>query len=194
MGQGKNWSKSEMDYLDEHWGRNTLTYLSIKLKRTKIAIYLKSKRMGLSPITRAGEYMTANQVSILLNIDRHAVARWVEKHNLKAKSKILLFKKRFWLIKCSDLCRWLKNNQDKFDSRKIESFGIGCEPLWLQEKRRRDRRLPKNRNKKWTDLEVQRITINSEDMKYKEIALLMGRSYDSIERKLSRLRLQECIK
>lgn len=188
MGQGEKWSKLDIDYLDEHWGRSTLARLSVQLKRTKIAIHLKAKKMGLLPITRAGEYMTANQISVLLNIDRHSIIRWIEKHNLKAKREILLFKKRFWLIKCSDLCKWLKGNQDKFDSRKIESFGIGYEPLWLQEKRRRDRELPKNRNKKWTDLEVQRIIINSEDMKYKEIALLMGRSYDSIERKFGRLK------
>lgn len=190
MGKGKKWSGLEINYLDEHWGRSTLAGLSVQLKRTKIAIHLKAKKMGLLPITRAGEYMTANQVSVLLDIDRHAVVRWIEKNNLKAKRKILLFKRQFWLIKCSDLCKWLKSNQDKFDSRRIEQFGIGYEPQWLKEKRVRDRELPKNRNKKWTGLEVQRIIINSEDMKYKEIALLMGRSYDSIERKLGRLKYQ----
>jgi len=191
MGQGKKWSESEINYLNKHWGESTLANLSTQLKRTKIAVNLKAKKTGLGAVTRAGEYMTANQVSVLLNIDRHAVVMWIEKYNLKAKRKILLFKKLFWLIKCSDLCKWLKSNQGRFDSRKIESFGIGYEPLWLQEKRRKDRRLPKNRNKKWTDLEVQRIIINSEDMKYKEIALLMGRSYDSIERKIGRLKYQK---
>ena len=108
MGQGKKWSESEINYLKEHWGKNTLANLSTQLKRTKIAVNLKAKKTGLGAITRAGEYMTANQVSVLLNIDRHAVVIWIEKHNLRAKRKILLFKKLLWLIKCSDLCKWLR--------------------------------------------------------------------------------------
>ena len=190
MGQGKQWSISEIDYLKENWGRVTLNYLSIRLKRTKIAIVIRAKRMNLGASTRADEYMTANQVAVLLNVDRHAVSRWIKKHNLKAENKILLFKKRFWLIKHYDLCKWLKNNQDRFDSRRIELFALGYEPEWLQEKRIRDRMLPKNRFKKWTSLEVQRIIINYKDMKYKKLALLMGRSYISIDHKINRLRYQ----
>lgn len=187
MGQGKKWSKSEINYLKGNWGRVTLNYLSIRLKRTKIAVFIKAKRIKLGAITRADEYMTANQVSVLLKVDRHAIGRWIQNHNLKAVNKIMLFKRRFWLIKHYDLCKWLKNNQDRFDSRKIELFGLGYEPLWLQAKRKRDRELPKNRFKKWTAFEIQRIVIYSKDMKYKEIAKLMGRSHDSIERKFGRL-------
>ena len=188
MGRGKKWSKSEINYLHENWGRVTLNYLSIRLKRTKIAVNLKAKRTKLGAITRADEYLTANQVAVLLNIDRHTVGRWIQNHNLKADNKIMLFKKRFWLIKHYDLCKWLKNNQDRFDSRKIEYFGLGYEPSWLQAKRLRDKELPKNRFKKWTALEVQRIIINSKDMKYREIAKLMGRSCNSIDHKINRLR------
>ena len=190
MGRGKKWSISEIDYLHENWGRITLNNLSMRLKRTKVAIDIKAKRMNLGASTRADEYMTANQVAILLNIDSHVVLRWIEKHNLKAVKKVMLFKRKFWLVKHYDLCRWLKNNQDRFDSRRIELFALGYEPEWLQEKRRRDRELPKNRFKKWNNLEIQRILHLSQDMTYKEIAKEMDRSHDSIERKFSRLKYQ----
>ena len=190
MGQGKKWSGSEINYLNEHWGKSTLSNLSIQLKRTKIAVLLKAKRIKLGASTRADEYMTANQVAILLNVDRHTVGRWIQNHNLKAVNKIMLFKRLFTLIKHYDLCKWLKNNQNRFDSRKIELFGLGYEPSWLQEKRKGDKKLPKNRFKKWTALEIQRIIIYSEDMKYKEIAKLMDRSYNSIDRKFCRLKYQ----
>lgn len=193
MGQGKKWSESEINYLNEHWGKNTLFGLSIHFKRTKVAIHIKAKRMNLGAITRADEYMTANQVAVLLKVDRHTVIRWIISHNLKAEREVMLFKRRLWMIKHCDLCKWLKNNQNRFDSKKIELFGLVYEPLWLQEKRKKDRGLPKNRFKKWTDLEVQRIIINSEDMKYKEIAQLMGRSYISIDHKINRLRCQSKI-
>jgi len=190
MGQGKKWSISEMDYLNENWGRITLTNFSIRLNRTKIAVDIKAKRMNLGAITRADEYMTANQVSILLNIDRHTVGRWIQNHNLKAVNKVMLFKKRLWMIKHCDLCKWLKNNQDRFDSRKIELYGLGYEPQWLQEKRKRDRELPRNRFKKWTALETQRIIINYKYINYQKIARLMDRSYNSIDRKFYRLKCQ----
>ena len=188
MGRGKKWSVSDINYLHENWGRVTLNYLSIRLKRTKIAVFLKAKRIKLGAITRADEYMTANQISVLLKVDRHTVGRWIQNHNLKAVNKVMLFKRRFWLIKHYDLCKWLKNNQDRFDSRKVELFGLGYEPLWLQLKRKRDRELPKNRFKKWTALEVQRIIIYRGDKKYKNIARLMDRSYSSIDHKINRLR------
>ena len=188
MAIGRTWTKEDKEYLDEHWGRCTLSYISTHLKRTKVAVKLKAKRMHLGAITRADEYMTANQVSVLLNIDRHAITRWILKHGLKANKKVMLFKKRLWMIKYSDLCEWLSNNQDKFDSERIEIFALGYEPLWLKEKRKRDMKLPKNRFKKWTSLEVQRIIIYAKEMTYYKIALLMGRSYDSIERKMGRLK------
>ena len=128
MGRGKKWSISEIDYLHENWGRITLNNLSMRLKRTKVAIDIKAKRMNLGASTRADEYMTANQVAVLLNIDCHTVLRWIKNHNLKAVKKVMLFKRKFWLVKHYDLCRWLKNNQDRFDSRRIELFVLEYEP------------------------------------------------------------------
>ncbi|MCK4295707.1 MAG: hypothetical protein KAX28_03515, partial [Candidatus Marinimicrobia bacterium] len=130
MGRGKKWSKSELNYLDEYWGRNSLAYLSARLKRTKKAVVLKAKRLNLGASTKADEYMTANQVSVLLNIESHTILRWIKKYNLKAVKKIMLYKREFVLIKHCDLCNWLKNNQERFDSRKIEFFSLGYEPLW----------------------------------------------------------------
>ena len=188
--RGEKWSKSDINYLDEYWGRKSLAYLSIRLRRTKKAVHLKAKRLKLGASTRADEYLTANQVSVLLNIDCHTVLRWIKKCNIKAVKKIMLYKRKFYLIKHCDLCEWLKNNQDKFDSRKIDLSNFGYEPGWLKLKREKDRKIPKKRFRKWTALEVRRIIIYSKDMKYKEIAKLMERSHSSIEHKLSRIKYQ----
>ena len=188
MGRGRKWSKSDINYLDEYWGRNALKYLSIRLKRTEKAIVVKSKRMKLGASTRADEYLTARQTASVLNIDSYIVLRWVEKCNLKAVKKIMLYKREFILIKHCDLCKWLKNNQDRFDSRKIELFALGYEPQWLQNKRREDKELPKNRFKKWTKLEIQRMVNLAQNLTYDEIAKRIERSHNSIERKFSRLK------
>lgn len=65
----------------------------------------------------------------------------------------MLLGKKFWMIKHIDMLNWLENNQEKFDSRKIDFYALGSEPEWLQDKRKRDKRLPRNRFKKWTQSE-----------------------------------------
>jgi hypothetical protein len=193
MGSVKNWTKEEIEYLNENWGMVTLSYLSKQLKRTMIGVTLKAKRMGFGPSSRADEYITASQVAVLLSVDAHTVERWIKKHNLKTTRKVLLFKKRFYLVKLPDLCKWLKNNQGRFDSRRIELYSFGHEPPWLKMKRIKDKELAKNRFKIWTKLEVQRLIINYKNMRYRKIAQLLDRSYDSIDRKVYRLRRQRII-
>jgi len=191
MGNGRSWTEDEIEYLKEHWGLSPLKNIAEKLNRTKIAVHLKAKRKKLGMVTRADEYITPNYLAKLLKTDSHIIIRWIKKHNLKAVKKVMVFEREFYLIKHSDLYRWLEKNQDRFDSRKIELFALGYEPRWLKEKRMKDNKLPKNRFKKWTNLEVQRVMIYSKEMAYRKIAQLMGRSYDSIDRKLFRLRKAE---
>ncbi|GAG90324.1 unnamed protein product, partial [marine sediment metagenome] len=149
MGSAKNWTKKEIEYLNENWGKFTLAYISIRLKRTMIGIVIKAKRMGFGASSRADEYITARQVATLLAVDGHTVERWIKKHDLKTTRKVLLFKTRFYLVKLPDLCRWLENNQDRFDSRRIELYSLGHEPPWLKMKRIKDKKLAKNRFKIW---------------------------------------------
>ena len=188
MGSGRTWTEYEIEYLKEYWGLSPLKNIAEKLKRTKIAVHIKTKRERLGAVTKANEYVNPNQIAKLLKADSHTVIRWIKKHNLKAEKKVMVFKREFYMIKYCDLCKWLEKNQDRFDSRKIELFALGYEPQWLKEKRIRDKELPRNRFKKWTNFGVQRVMIYSKDMAYSKIAQIMGRSYDSIDRKLFRLR------
>ena len=141
MGRGRKWSDEEENYLDECWGKTTLAGLSTQLKRTKKAVVIKSKKLKLGASTTADEYLTANQAAILLNKSTHTIIKWIKKYNLKAIRKIMLYRRQFWLIKHCDLCEWLKNNQDKFDSRKIDFINFGYEPEWLKTKREKDKKL-----------------------------------------------------
>ena len=179
MGIANKWLEKEMIYLKDNWGKISLSHLSIRLKRTEIGICIKAKRLKLGGSTRADEYLTANQASEMINVDRH---------NLKAIKKKTLFVKMFSLIRIDDFTKWLENNQDKFNSRKIELFNLGCEPQWLKDKRKKDKLIPINNFKKWTNIETQRLIFYSKEMPYKEIAKLMGRSYNSIDKKIYKIR------
>ena len=138
MGRGRNWSILDMDYLQDNWGIVSLFYISNRLKRTKRAIKEKALKMNLGASTQADEYLTANQVSILLNKSSHTIIKWIREHNLKAIRKVMFFKRKFWLIKHSDLLLWLKYNQSKYDSTKINVNKFGYIPEWLREKRIKD--------------------------------------------------------
>ena len=182
----KTWSDAEKEYLEDNWGAETLSRLSRQLHRTKKAVHAETKKLHLGASTKADEYLTGSQVAKLLNIRRRTVYYWIKYGNLKARHTCLVFKRKFWLIRHENLWDWLEKNQDRFDSRKIDMSELGYEPQWLQQKRLRDRNIP-NRNKRWTTLQEQQIIVNK-SMGLQGVADLMGRSYNSVKIKFSRLR------
>jgi hypothetical protein len=191
--RGNTWTQHELNYLENSWGIKTLSKIAKSLKRSKVGVFVKAKRLKLGASTRADEFMTARQASLMLGInDSQVVLRWIKLKGLPAKKREMLFGKKFWMIKHSDMINWLENNQEKFDSRKIEFYALGSEPNWLQEKRKKDKLLPKNRFKKWNKMENDLLMIcQDKGMKQKEIAEMFGRSVNSIGRKINRLKRKQ---
>ena len=150
---------------------------------------IKSKRIGLFSPTDSGNYINANKVAELMGVDIHAVTDcWINNHNLKAKKKVIRYKRKMYMIKFTDLLQWLEDNQDKWDSRRIELYDLGQEPQWLKEKRKSDTLLPTCRFHKYSPIEDgQIISMFRRGMKIKDIALAMNRSINSVERRISRL-------
>lgn len=189
MGSNYTWSKQEIEYLEKSWGIKTLSQISKSLNRSKTGVFIKAKRLKLGASTRADEFMTARQASLMLGInDSQIVLRWIKLKGLPAKKRTMLFKKQFWMIHYLDLLEWLEQNQDRFDSRKIMPYALGCEPKWLSEKRARDQKLlPKNRFKKWSNIDTKTlICLRQKGYKTKELAKMFCRSSNSIERRLNR--------
>jgi len=191
--RGNTWTQHELNYLENSWGIKTLSKIAKSLKRSKVGVFIKAKRLKLGASTRADEFMTARQASLMLGInDSQVVLRWIKLKGLPAKKREMLLGKKFWMIKHSDMINWLENNQEKFDSRKIEFYALGSEPNWLQEKRKKDKLLPKNRFKKWNKMENDLLMIcQDKGMKQKEIAEMFGRSVNSIGRKINRLKRKQ---
>jgi cyanophycinase-like exopeptidase len=149
--RGKNWTAAEIEYLEDSWGEKTITQIAKRLGRTVTAIALKSKRLGLTGQLNTGNLMSARYVSNLMHVDIHAVTDyWIAKCDLKAKKQIVRNKKLIFVIKFDDLILWLKANQDKWDSRRLETYELGMEYDWLKKKRESDRQLPVRRFQKWT--------------------------------------------
>lgn len=190
MANGREWTKEEIEYLEEKWGYVGIERISSKLGRTKTAIRIKAKRLKLGGATVTGEFVTAFQAARLLGIDRHVVAdNWITNLGLKATKQNRTGNRLMWYIKLSELLEWLRANQDRWDSRKLELYALGEEPKWLTEKRIRDKNIPERRFYKYTiDEDVIAKSMFYRGFTYAQIGKRINRSRDSVERRLSRIK------
>lgn len=189
MPKGRKWTSEEIEYLHESWGLKPVPSIAKYLNRTEIAVTTKAKRIGLGAASTADEFITARQASNLLGVDVHAVTDyWIPKCGLKARKRVVRISRKMTMIKFSDLVEWLKNNQDKWDSRRVELYALGMEEDWLKEKRKADMKLPIRRNYKWTKQEdMIAIHMHKAGYTYKQIGDRLGRSKVAVKKRLSRL-------
>lgn len=185
----KKWSAEQIEYLEENWGEVSIKTIAQKISRSSGAVISKAQKLGLGSCYKTGEYLNAYEVSKIMGVDSHMVPEyWIVKYGLKGRKRVLK-KLSAYQIELNDLVKWLKNNQDKWDSRKVELYALGKEPQWLKDKRKSDLNLPKKQFQIWTK-EQDEMLINYyySGKKQREIAEIMGRSIDGIEKRIHRLR------
>lgn len=188
--RGPDWSETELNYLAEVWGEKTIPQIAKKLGRTINAVKIKSTRLGYRGQKWYGEMMSARKVAELLGVDDHTICdHWILKYGLKGGRKRLGEKGYATIIRFSDLLIWLEKNQDKWDSRKVELYGLGVEYGWLVEKRKADAKLPPKRAAKWTAAEDAQVIklYKKGDLTYAEIAKELGRSRNAVANRIARL-------
>ena len=143
-----------------HGGNSSIYAIQKHLNRGKDAIKIKATRLGLKgATTNSYKYITACKASKILGIDRHKVCRWINDGVLKAKYQAICKERKMWCIKFEDFIVFLKNNQNLWDSRKLEEYSLGYEYEWLKKKRFEDRR-QNGRNNKNNNKYVWKIFIN----------------------------------
>lgn len=186
----KSWSEDELARLEEMWGTYTIPQIAKRLGRSNHAVKVKGARLHLGRFVDSSEYMTANQVSVLLGVDIHAVTNfWIPKKGLKCTKKAPSGSRVMKHIQIGHLIQWLKEHQDLWDSRKLDRYALGCEPQWLIDKRSADMNKPKRHAQKWTPEEDARCIqlYKAGGLKYHQIGEILGRSGASVERRLLRL-------
>ena len=185
----KTWNEEEKEFLEEKWGNTSLQALAKKLGRTEEGIIQKAKDIGLG--SYYSEFIQFTGIANLLKIDFHCVKRW--------KDKGLIYKTNNnpeglrYYVRMSNLVKFLKENQDLWDSRRLDKYSLGSEFNWLVKKRKMDNKLPRKRNQKWT-IQEEKLLINyMADYTYKEIGNILGRSENGIQRKVDRLKDKKLI-
>ncbi|QNU66935.1 hypothetical protein EHE19_019265 [Ruminiclostridium herbifermentans] len=189
MGCNKNWTQSEIERLRDLWGSKTIPQIAKIMGRSQNAITVKSKRIGLGAFKDHSEYMPALQVSKLLGIDIHTITDyWIPRLGLPFKHIAPRGKKEFTYIRISSLITWLKNNPDRWDSRRVELYAFGSEPEWLKQKRKNDSANKPKGCIKWTPQEdAKLIYLYRQGEKIKDIADKLGRSLSGVEHRVARL-------
>lgn len=189
MASGCIWSEKDIEYLCDNWGDKPVPQIAKKLGRTVNAIVLKAKRMNLGNQMDSGSMINARRASYLLGIDVHTITDyWIPQYGLKAKKKNIRYDKFQTIIKFDDLITWLKNNQNKWDSRKVEQYALGCEFDWLKEKRKSDYHLPKRKAQKWTKEEdMHLVTMLRRGRTYAEIGQRLERSPCAVGHRIARI-------
>lgn len=186
------WKPEEYAYLRDSWGYKDLEIICRKLNRTPAAVKRKVQQLGLGHATRNDvDYFTVFFVATQLGVKRDTVVNWgksglnIEKKELNGSSVLV--------VTPENLFDWLKNNESRWNTLKLERYAFGLEPQWLKDKRINDRSPD--------CLKVREAWTCQEDAKLKkmfrdgfsraQIARHLNRTYGSVDRKLSRISVWE---
>lgn len=173
----REWTKQEEQDLKELWGTMKIESLAENMKRTTFSLKVKAVRMGLGPMIRNNaELITVSDIVDLLNVSRDRITTTWVNLGLKLKKKKLTDNTSYYYVIWEDLIKFLKDNQNEWDSRNVEMYMLGSESGWLVEKRKRDEIENPLWYRKWTDEELAKA----------EYLLLLGKDYSEIAEALDR--------
>lgn len=156
MGQGRNWTQEEKDYLAEKWGTVSIDALARKLGRTPGGIINMKNRLGLGSFLESGDYVGFYKLCRTLGASAggsYRIKSWVENRGFPVHNK-KIGSNRFRIAYLDEFWAWAEQNQDFLDFSKFEENALGAEPAWAKEKRKRDHKRKRTVVKtKWTPAE-----------------------------------------
>lgn len=173
----RKWTSEEEELLEELWGNKSIGIIAKKLKRTEFSLKVKAVRMGLGPMIRnLTDKLTVYDVIDILGVTRDRIVNTWVKYGLKLKKKKVTAKTSYYIVEWKDLLDFLKNNQDLWDSRKVDLYMLGQETDWLTAKRKKDSKENPLGYRLWTN----------EEIKYAESLFNFGKSYKEISKIINR--------
>ena len=182
---GKAWTTEEMDYLENKWGRVTVSSIAKKLRRTETSITLKAQRMKLGS-RLAGEYVTFNELLTALGLQGSYSwlrDKYINKNGLPAKRK-----GKYLIIKIDDFWKWAEQHKQILNFCHFEENMLGKETEWVKEKRKADLSNPRkvNNNRPWTKEDDALLIQKTKSCRYtyKDLSKDLRRTENAIKRRL----------
>lgn len=177
----KYWTKEDEEYLKKWYGIERPIIIGIYLGRSLESIHQKAKKMKLG--SKKIHY-SARECASLLGLEESTFLSYLYKGYVKSRKAVT--EQLIHQIQIEDLYDFMKNHQDKWDSRNLsyEPF-LTQKPEWYIDKCKKDRNSPVNylkRHVRWTDDEVDTLySMRESGASFSEIAIRLNRSVSSVE-------------
>lgn len=197
MGLGKNWTKEELDLLEEEWGKTSIPAIAKKLERSVEAIKLKAGRLGLGSFLESSEFVSLNVLlktfGIVGGYTEHV--KKLKRHGFKIHKK-KVNNNSFRMVDIEEFWVFAEKNRHLFDFSKLEENALGMEPQWVKNKRKEDERRAlavKPNETKWTASEDSLLVslLRAYRYTYPEIAERLKRTEGAIQRRVLDLGIKE---
>lgn len=184
------WSDEELEYLHQWWGIKKPKVIAEMINRSEEAVLKKASEEGLG--TRVGDGYTATELAHLLGVSKHRVCVFINKYGLVAKKNRSL-KRKTYCIKEKEIIKFLRDNQELWDSRKL-TVNIFLQknkknPEWFEEKLKKDRQGESYKEINYWSPSEDKILLDLFFKGYtqKEIAEELGRSWGAVNHRIQRL-------
>lgn len=193
--EGKLWTKEEDEFLLSYVGERSFDWIAQKLKRSPYAVESRMYKLKVSSVKDQTDWISAHQMSKIIQIDYKTMKRWQEQYGFPLKQKSLRFrdtsktskKKKTYYIKPKEFWNWLKDHTHLLPLHDIDEKLLAPVPRWFYEERKKQQ--PNSKRKKYTPEEDEKVwNWFYSGVTQKEIARRLGRSVNSVERRIARLR------
>lgn len=192
----RKWTISEIEYLENEWGSQSVPAIAKALDRTEIAITNKAWKLGLGRFTMSGDYITLYELFEALGYKAYTgTFKYFTNNGLPYRVQKVHNSKRVRVININSFWKWAEENKEIIDFSNTKENFLGKEPKWVAEKRKLDFINPNKKSiRKWTKEDDERLIFMCNSGKYSchEIAETLNRSRQAISSRASKLNV--CIK
>lgn len=138
MGQARNWTASELTYLQDAWGTKSIATIARRLGRTVVAVKVKAQRTGLTDARQCADGLTLNALAGAMGV-RYSTARfWKDELGLPVHRKIFAISHPVLIVQYDEWWTWAASHLDRLNFARLEPKLLGPEPAWVAVKRKAD--------------------------------------------------------
>ena len=172
----REWTEDEIKYLNGIWYRNRPIKNAARfLDRSVASVKKKAVRLG---IYKSIDTFGAKTLAKCFNVDFRVVIRWIEKFDMPCEKKTYNGINHYD-IDLEEFWKWAYGHRDIINWSKYGRGTLPLEPEWVLTEKN-NYKSGKSRSR-WTQQEILMVrSLLRMGKSYKEIALEMGRTYDSI--------------
>ncbi|MCD8308921.1 MAG: hypothetical protein LUD19_03620 [Clostridia bacterium] len=191
MGSSPNWTKEELEYLENHWGQVSIPSIAKHLGRSVNAVKLKAGRCGLGRHIHSGVRITLLQFCEA--IGKRNSYGWIKDRWARLGLPIHYQKsitKRYAMVDIDEFWVWAEQHKDIVDFSAFPEGTFGKEPEWVAAARHASW-LAKMKKTPWTPAEDAQLEYMLKAYRYTfdDLCRELNRTEGAIKRRILTLGL-----